>query len=87
MRAYFAAINHHKWQIAWRLSGETGTFAQFRAGFRGTMHDTVRIQSVDGNVVTASLTAAQTDNTVKYYTGTYTVTNGVITAKQVTQTG
>jgi serine/threonine protein kinase len=86
VKEYFAAINHHRWAVAWRLSGRTGTFAQFRAGFKGTLHDTVTIESTNGNVVTASLAAHQTDGTVKDYSGTYTVTNGVISSTSVKQT-
>jgi serine/threonine protein kinase len=82
---YFAAINHHRWLVAWRLVGEKGTYAEFRDGFRGTLHDTLSIQSVKGNVVTASLVARQTDGTVKDFAGTYTVdpTKGIISSSSV----
>jgi hypothetical protein len=42
---------------------------------------------VSGHVVTAQVTAEQTNGTVKTYHGTYTVTGGVITRFNVQQTG
>ena len=83
VREYFAAINHHKYLLAWRLSGQRESYATFRAGFAGTARDTVAIQSVSGNVVTGRLVATQTDGTVKTYQGTYTVTGGVISSTNV----
>ena len=85
VREYFAAINHKRYLDAWRLSGETEPYATFRAGYAGTMHDTVTILSVNGNVVTARLVATQTNGTVKTFQGTYTVTNGVISGSDVHQ--
>jgi hypothetical protein len=88
VRAYYAAINHHRYARAWRLGGRnTGqTYHAFVSGFAGTAQDTVTIQSVSGNTVNAQLSAQQTDGTVKTYQGTYTVTNGVITVFNVQQT-
>ena len=86
MREYFGAINHHRYLVAWKLSGKQEKFATFEAGFAGTSHDAVRILGTNGNVVTASLVATQTDGTVKTYRGTYTVTNGTISATDVQQT-
>jgi serine/threonine protein kinase len=84
VRAYFSAINSRDYQRAWQLIGaKGGTYQAFVAGFAGTSHDTVTILSTSGDVVTAKLTAAQTNGTVKTYQGTYTVTNGVITATDV----
>ncbi len=85
VREYFAAINHHRYLLAWRLTSESETFATFKAGYAGTLHDKVTIESTSGNVVTAGLVATQTDGTVKTYHGTYTVTNGVISATNVKQ--
>jgi serine/threonine-protein kinase len=84
VRAYYAAINHHRYARAWRLGGRnTGqTYHAFVSGFAGTAHDTVTIQSVSGDVVTAQLVAQQTNGTVKTYQGSYTVEGGVITPVQ-----
>ena len=87
MRSYYAAINHHRYARAWRLGGRnTGqTYRAFVSGFAGTAHDTVTIQSVSGDVVTAQLVAQQTNGTVKTYRGSYTVEGGVITQFSVQQ--
>jgi serine/threonine protein kinase len=83
VRDYFAAINDHRYLAAWRLGGASESYATFRTGFVGTAHDTVTILSTSGNVVTARLAATQVNGTVKTYQGTYTVTNGVISATDV----
>jgi len=88
VRAYIAAINVHDYGKAWNLGGSnTGkSYQQFVQGYNGTQQDTLTIQSVSGNVVTARLSALQTDGTVKTYEGTYTVNNGVITGFHVQRT-
>jgi len=88
VNAYFAAINAHDYRKAWNLGGShTGrSYQQFVQGFNGTQQDTLTIQSVSGNVVTAGLSALQTDGTVKIFQGTYTVHNGVITSFDVKRT-
>jgi Protein kinase domain len=87
VRAYYVAINHHRYLRAWRLGGRnTGeTYPAFVSGFTGTAHDGVTVQSVSGNVVTAQLAAEQANGTVKTYQGTYTVAGGVITQFNVHQ--
>jgi hypothetical protein len=85
VREYFAAINHRRYEEAWRLGGERESYATFRAGFAGTLHDTVMILSVNGDVVTARLVATQITGGVKTFQGQYTVTNGVISATNVQQ--
>ena len=88
MQAYFAAINAHEYRKAWNLGGSnTGqSYQQFVQGFNGTQQDTLTIQSVNSNVVTARLSALQTDGKVKTFQGTYTVNNGVITSFDVRRT-
>ena len=87
VRAYYAAINSHRYARAWRLGGRnTGqTYHAFVSGFAGTAHDSVTIQSVSGDVVTGQLVAQQTNGTVKTYQGSYTVEGGVITQFSVQQ--
>ncbi len=89
VRAYFAAINAKDYTRAWNLDTyvHNQTFGQFKHGLSGTVHDTLTVLSTTGNVVTAKLLAQQSDNTVKTFEGTYTVTNGVITFSKVAQTG
>lgn len=80
---FFQDINDGRFLAAWRLTPETEPYAKFRAGYAGTQLDTLTIESVNGNVVTAKLAALQTDGTVKNYAGTYTVTNGIISSADV----
>jgi serine/threonine protein kinase len=89
LRAYFAALNDHDYVKAWDLGGRyTGSaYTGYVNGFGATAKDTVTIVSVSGSVVTARITAVQTDGTVKTYQGTYTVNKGVITQFNVQQTG
>ena len=87
VRAYVAAINGHHYARAWRLGGQNtgGSYPSFVSGFTGTAHDTLTIVSVAGDVVTARLSAQQTDGTVQIYQGTYTVHHGVITGFDIVQ--
>jgi len=88
VQAYIAAINAHDYLKAWNLGGSNThkSYQQFVQGYNGTQQDTLTILSVFGNVVTARLSALQTDGRVKTYQGTYTVNNGVITGFHVQQT-
>ena len=63
------------------------TSATFKAGFAGTAHDTLKVVSTSGNIVTASLAALQANGTVRNYQGTYTVSNGVISSTDVHRVG
>ena len=62
---------------------QNGSYNSFVQGFAGTSSDTVSIVSVNGDTVTVTLDAAQTDGTHKYFAGTYTVRNGVIVAANI----
>lgn len=86
---YFTALNNHDYVKAWELGGRnTGSsYIDYVNGFSATARNTVTIVSVSGNVVTARLTAPQTDGTVKTFQGTYTVNDGVITQFNVQQVG
>lgn len=87
VRAYFAAITSRDYALAWKLGGKnTGSsYSGFVSGLSTTASDTVTILSVSGDVVTARLTALQTDGTVKTFQGTYTAENGVIVGFNVRQ--
>jgi len=89
VQAYFAAVNDGDYSRAWQLGGSKlgESYPAFVQGFSATAHDTVTILSSSGNVVTAQLSALQSDGSTKTFAGTYTVTNGVITASNVQQTG
>jgi hypothetical protein len=88
--AYFAAINGHHYGRAWNLGGRNSpspSYADFVHGYATTARDTVTIVSVSGDVVTARLSAQQTDGAVQLYQGTYTVRHGVITGFDVHPAG
>jgi eukaryotic-like serine/threonine-protein kinase len=89
--AYIAAINSHRYHAAWDLGGRNSrpstSYADFVHGYDTTARDTLTIVSVSGDVVTARLTAEQTDGTVQFYQGTYTVSHGVITTFDVHPAG
>ena len=89
VRAYIAAINGHHYGRAWRLGGKNagGSYSEFISGFSTTAKDTLTIVSMSGDVVTAQLTARQTDGAVASYQGTYTVEHGVIVGSDVLQVG
>lgn len=81
VQAYFDAINAHDYRRAWDLGGKNvgQSYESFAAGFATTDHDILSIQSTEGNMVVADLTAVQTDGTTRNFHGTYTVVNGTIT--------
>ncbi len=90
VKAYFEAINHHRYLRAWQLVGggssgsSNGTsFPQFRNGYAGTQLDRLTILSIKGDVVTARLWALQDNGVIKIYQGTYTVSDGIIVASNV----
>jgi transcriptional regulator with XRE-family HTH domain len=89
VRAYVAAINGRHYARAWRLGGRNtgGTYPQFVSGFGTTARDALTIVSVSHHVVTARITAHQTDGAVATYQGTYTVDSGVIVGFDVLQVG
>jgi hypothetical protein len=89
VQRYFRLLNEHHYLAAWNLGGKNNgskSFPDYVDGYSGTANSSVEILSVSGNVVTARLTATQSDNTVKVFQGTYTVQDGVITQFNVTRT-
>jgi serine/threonine protein kinase len=87
VREFFALINEQRYYAAWQLTPQTESYQAFAAGYAQTKRDVLRIQKVTDNVVTAHLTALQTNGPTKYYEGTYTVTNGKISGADVQQVG
>jgi hypothetical protein len=87
VQAYFAAIDHHNYRLAWHLGGRnTGdTFRQYKLGFIGTAHDTVRILGQSGDTARAKIIARQEDGSRKVFQGTYTIVNGTIVDSRVHQ--
>lgn len=89
MRAYFGALNAHDYARARALGGRhTGSsYASYVDGFGTTARNTVTVVSVSGHVVTARITAPQTDGTVKTFQGNYPVHDAVITQFSVRPVG
>ena len=87
--AYFAAINAGDYAQAWALGGdniEPGSYDAFVAGFANTVSDNLTITSAVNDTVTIHLDALQTDGSHRYFTGTYTVRDGVIAQASIQQT-
>ncbi|MDE1673491.1 hypothetical protein [Nocardia gipuzkoensis] len=78
--AYFDAINRRDYGRAWELGGRNldTSYEHFVAGLSTTAHEAVRITSESGDIVHIELSARQTDDSVRTYTGYYVVRNDVI---------
>jgi hypothetical protein len=88
---FYQDITDHNYPAAWALGGDNigGTdYNGWVAGYATTVSITLSNWSEwDGNQVQSTLTALQSDGTIKTYTGTYTVSNGVIVSADIIQTG
>jgi hypothetical protein len=90
VREFYADLNSGDYQAAWALGGNNiaGTdYATWVSGYATT--DSVSGQATDagGGVVDVTFTAYQSDGSATTYSGTYTVSGGVIVSADVTQTG
>ncbi|KDN75039.1 hypothetical protein DF19_26125 [Streptomyces olindensis] len=85
VREYFAAINARDYRRAWDLGGKnlSGSYEAFVDGFATTAHDTVHILRTDGDTVSITLEATQTDGTLRLFEGTYTVRGGTIVGADI----
>jgi hypothetical protein len=88
---FYQDITDHNYAAAWALGGRNLSngvgYASWRAGYSTTASVTLNNYSQWGSLtVSVSLTATQTDGTVKTYQGTYTVSGGVIVAARIVQT-
>jgi hypothetical protein len=88
--AAYADINQHDYQAAYSLGlgnpqpGES--LQEYAAGYAGTASVAVTIDAVDGDIVSVSLDATQTDGTHQTFSGTYTISGGHITGASIQQT-
>ncbi len=86
---FYADITAHNYGAAWTLGGDNigGTsYANWVAGYGTTAAIAVTAaEDFGSDQATASISATQTDGSVRNYSGTYTVQNGVIVSAQVTQ--
>ncbi|MEU9693097.1 hypothetical protein [Amycolatopsis japonica] len=82
--AFYDAINRRDFLTAWNLGGQRlakgGTFASWSSGYATTSWAAVTVRSVSGNTVYVDLSARQTDGSLRTFSGSYTVSGGVITA-------
>ena len=86
---FYADITAHAYSAAWALGGANiaGTsYGNWVAGYGTTAAIAVTAAEDSGGAqVTASISATQTDGSVRNYSGTYTVQDGVIVSAQITQ--
>jgi hypothetical protein len=88
---FYQDITDGNYAAAWALGGDNlsdgVSYASWVAGYMSTASITLNTYSQWGSsTVFASLTATQADGTVKTYSGTYTVSGGVIVAAHIAQT-
>jgi hypothetical protein len=86
---FYADITAQNYGAAWALGGDNiaGTsYANWVAGYGTTTAIAVTAaENFGGDQATASISATQTDGSVRNYSGTYTVQDGVIVSAQITQ--
>jgi len=81
VKDYYDAINTRDYQTAWALVGGNKfgqTFEEFATGFEDTVHDDLRILSVNGSTVTIELIATHRNGSIHTYRGNYTIRAGRI---------
>jgi hypothetical protein len=88
--AYYDALNRRDFATAWSLGGSHiaggGGYPRYVNGFATTWWDTLTVTDVHGSTVSVALSAVQTDGSTRTFSGTYTVTGGVITGSHMTRT-
>ena len=86
---FYADITARTYGAAWALGGDNiaGTsYANWVAGYGTTAAIAVTAaEDFGSDQATVSISATQTDGSVRNYSGTYTVQNGVIVSAQITQ--
>ena len=85
VESYYADINAHDYSGAWSLGGKNldHSYQDFASGFAGTRTDTVTVDSVNGDTASVSLDALQTDGSHHYFSGSYTVKDGIIVSADI----
>lgn len=88
--AYYDALNRHDFSTAWSLGGSRiaggGGYAKYVNGFSTTSWDTLTVTEVRGGTVSVVLSALQVDGSTRIFSGTYTVSGGVIVGSHMTRT-
>jgi hypothetical protein len=90
VQQFYQDINDGDYSAAWALGGDNidgSDYAGWVAGYDTTVSISLGTFSAFGSdQVQASLSAVQSDGSVKTYEGTYTVSGGVIVAANIVQT-
>lgn len=88
--AYYDALNRRDFATAWSLGGSRiaggGGYAKYVNGFATTAWDTLTVTDVRGSTVYVVLSAAQKDGSTRVFSGTYTVSGGVIVGSHMART-
>jgi hypothetical protein len=88
---FYQDLNAHNYQAAWKLGGSNlsggSGYSTWAAGYATTASISASTAQTNHHTVSVSITATQTDGSVKTYAGTYTVAHGAIVAANITQTG
>jgi hypothetical protein len=88
--AYYDAINRRDFATAWSLGGSRiaggGGYAKYVNGFATTSWDTLTVTDVRGGTVYVVLSAIQTDGSTRVFSGSYTVSGGVLAGSHMTRT-
>ena len=91
VQQFYQDINDQDYSDAWALGGDNiggSDYAGWVAGYDTTVSVSLGTFSAFGSdQVQASLSAVQSDGSVRTYEGTYTVSGGVIVAANIVQTG
>jgi hypothetical protein len=88
--AYYDAINRRDFATAWSLGGSRiaggGGYTKYVNGFATTSWATVTVTDIRGSTVSVVLSAVQIDGSTRTFSGTYTVSGGVVTGSHMTRT-
>jgi hypothetical protein len=90
VREFYGDLNSGDYQAAWALGGNNiaGTdYGTWVAGYATTVGVTGQATDAGGGVVDATFTASHGDGSAETYSGTYTVSDGVIVSAAVSRTG
>jgi hypothetical protein len=87
---FYADITDHDYSAAWNLGGKNlaggMSFAEWENAYSSTTASitlNAQTSSADDSTVHADITALQLDGSIRLYTGTYTVQNGVIVSANI----
>jgi hypothetical protein len=87
---FYQDLTNHDYWDAWQLGGDNiggSDYNGWVAGYATTASiDVTSYGTWNDGTVWADISAAQTDGSLRTYSGTYTVANGVIVSANITQT-